>query len=92
MNTQPRRRTATHPRARLAHRGLRSWNVELLEDRTLLDGAGHGLFPGEVFETGEQPMSVVSGDFNSDGVIDLATASSFGRSVICSARPRRRHF
>ena len=38
--------------------------------------ADEPLFPGRVFPTGSRPWSVATGDFNGDGVIDLATANA----------------
>src|SRR5436309_6888427 len=49
--------------------------------------AGHpplwavSLFPNQLFSTGEQPRSVAIGDFNGDGIKDLATAN-YGSSDV----------
>ena len=39
------------------------------------------LFPGQIFAAGRGPESVTTGDFNGDGVTDLATANLFRRRV-----------
>lgn len=39
------------------------------------DSCDGALFPGIKFATGDVPFSVTTGDFNGDGVSDLATAN-----------------
>ena len=39
------------------------------------------LFPGPTFAAGDRPLSVTTGDFNGDGVTDLATANSYSDDV-----------
>jgi len=46
------------------------------------DTQGPGsLFPGKKFSVGEGPFSVTMGDFNGDGVTDLATANRFSDNI-----------
>jgi len=50
----------------------------------ILLGTGHGAFQSQIFQpTGYQPYSVVAGDFNGDGNIDLAVANSCVYSSSC---------
>ena len=49
----------------------------MLEDRTLLSLFG----PAQFFATGAQPVSVAVGDFNGDGIPDLAVANNGSNSV-----------
>lgn len=45
-------------------------------------GNGDGTFQGKIdYATGEEPLCVVTGDFNSDGKIDLATANANDNTV-----------
>jgi hypothetical protein len=39
------------------------------------------LFPGPTFAAGDRPLSVTTGDFNGDGLSDLAAASSYSDDV-----------
>jgi uncharacterized protein (TIGR03437 family) len=51
---------------------------------SVLLGNGAGGFtigPGSPFAVGGEPFSVVSGDFNGDGIPDLATANSSGNNI-----------
>ena len=52
--------------------------LELLEDRALLSATPpnpHGLFPGERFPVGEDPLLVVLEDLNGDGLADIVTVN-----------------
>lgn len=45
-------------------------------------GNGDGTFAPRVnYETGNEPMSITSGDFNRDGEMDLATSNSWDRTI-----------
>src|SRR5262249_13327882 len=54
--------------------GVRRLVLEALEDRTLLDAAAPDFVARRDFHTAQQPDQVVVGDFNGDGIPDLATA------------------
>jgi hypothetical protein len=56
------------------------YRVEILEARVFLSLSGQ-LFPAQGFSVGESPKSQVSGDFNVDGVLDIATANSISGTV-----------
>ena len=47
-----------------------------------IGGGGFAASPGSPFNTGAQPASLVVGDFNGDGVADLAVANSGSNSIL----------
>ena len=49
-------------------------------DVSILLGSGGGTFEIETFTAREFPNNVLAGDFNGDGLIDLAAANQFGSS------------
>jgi hypothetical protein len=55
----------------------RRLHLEPLEDRTLLSLFG----PAQFFATGDTADSVAVGDFNNDGIPDLAVANAFSNTV-----------
>jgi len=62
--------------------------LDVVAPRMLVDSLaialnnGDGTFGGiTTFPTGDSPESVATGDFNGDGVTDLATANEFGNSI-----------
>jgi hypothetical protein len=59
-----------------SQRRPRILGLELLEDRTLL-----GFEPPVSYAVGEMPSSVAVGDFDGDGVLDLAVANSKSKNV-----------
>ena len=58
----------------------------------MLLGNGDGTFAAQqTFAAGDGPRSVTTGDFNGDGLTDLATANSQFRQRVGAAGRRRRH-
>ena len=58
----------------------------------MLLGNGDGTFAAQQpFAAGEGPISVTTGDFNGDGVTDLATANIYSDDVSVLLGVRRRH-
>ncbi len=64
------RRRAIHPHA------IRRPRFEPLEDRYLLSFS-----PATSFPVGQNPQAVMTGDFNNDGRLDLATANFYGNDI-----------
>ena len=56
-------------------------NVLSITDGIIRAGLDGPLFPGKFFSVGFSPRSVTTGDFNGDGITDLATANAFSNDV-----------
>ncbi len=56
--------------------------IELLEDRTLPSFVAAPTFPvGLKHGVGSKPVALVTGDFNGDGILDVATANQQSNTV-----------
>ena len=66
---------------------------ELLESRLALTGTHAAIFPdhSDTIETADSPTSITAGDFNGDGVLDLATADILANrvSILLNVRSKR---